>query len=78
MGPTLNQNAEAFGSFGVVLAIIAFNLIAITISMACAVFAPVWEEFRQAEKDRKATQATAPATEPAAGLQASAASISDT
>jgi membrane protein len=70
MGPTLNQNAKAFGSFGVVLAIIAFALIAITISMACAVFAPVWEEFRQAEKERKAAQAKAPPAEPSAGLQA--------
>ena len=63
MGPTLNQNAQAFGSFGVVLAILAFVLIAITISMACAVFAPVWEEFRQAEKDRKAPEAKALAAE---------------
>jgi membrane protein len=54
MGPTLNQNARLFGSFGVVLALLAFVLIAITISMVCAVFAPVWEEFRQAERDRKA------------------------
>ena len=62
MGPTLNQNAKAFGPFGVVLAILAFVLIAITISMVCAVFGPVWEEFRQAEADRKAKT---PATEPA-------------
>jgi uncharacterized BrkB/YihY/UPF0761 family membrane protein len=54
MGPTLNQNAQAFGPFGVVLALLAFILIAITISMVCAVFGPVWEEFRQAEKERKA------------------------
>jgi uncharacterized BrkB/YihY/UPF0761 family membrane protein len=47
MGPTLNQNAKAFGSFGVVVAIVAFVLIAITISIVCAVFAPVWEEFRR-------------------------------
>jgi membrane protein len=70
MGPTLNQNAKAFGSFGVVLTLIAFVLIAITISMACAVFAPVWEEFRQVEKERKAAQAKAPPAEPTAGLQA--------
>jgi len=54
MGPTLNQNAQAFGPFGVVLAVLAFMLIAITISMVCAVFGPVWEEFRQAEKGRAA------------------------
>lgn len=70
MGPTLNQNAKAFGSFGVVLALLAFVLIAITISMACAVFAPVWEEFREAEHDRKAAQARRPAGEPTAEAQA--------
>ena len=48
MGPTLNQNAQAFGPFGVVLAMLGFVLIVITISMVCAVFAPVWEEFRAA------------------------------
>jgi membrane protein len=63
IGPTLNQNAKAFGSFGVVLAMLGFVLIAITISMACAVFAPVWEEFRQAEKEREAQDG---ATEPTA------------
>lgn len=64
MGPTLNQNAKAFGSFGVVLAILAFVLIAITISMACAVFAPVWEEFLQAEENRKARDAKPLAARP--------------
>jgi uncharacterized BrkB/YihY/UPF0761 family membrane protein len=68
IGPTLNQNAKAFGSFGVVLALLAFVLIWITISMACAVFAPVWEEFRQAERDRKAAQAKTPAA-PTAEVQ---------
>ena len=66
MGPTLNQNALAFGSFGVVLALLGFVLIFITISMVCAVFAPVWEEFRQAEQERKAAQTKAPAPEAAA------------
>jgi uncharacterized BrkB/YihY/UPF0761 family membrane protein len=60
MGPTLNQNANAFGPFGVVLAVLSFALIAITISMVCAVFGPVWEEFREAEKDRKAALAESP------------------
>jgi membrane protein len=57
MGPTLNRNAQAFGSFGVVIAVLALVLIAITISMVCAVFGPVWEEFRQAEKERNAGHA---------------------
>jgi uncharacterized BrkB/YihY/UPF0761 family membrane protein len=66
MGPTLNQNAQAFGPFGVVLALLGFMLIAITISMVCAVFGPVWEEFRQLESERKAAEAKAPAPEAAA------------
>ena len=69
MGPTLNQNADAFGPFGVVLAVLAFALIAVTISMVCAVFGPVWEEFRRAEKERKAGQAEAAAPEAAAEPQ---------
>jgi uncharacterized BrkB/YihY/UPF0761 family membrane protein len=65
MGPTLNQNALAFGSFGVILALFGFVLIFITISMVCAVFGPVWEEFREAENERKAAEAP-PAAEPVA------------
>ena len=61
---------ESLRLVGVVLAMIAFVLIAITISMACAVFAPVWEEFHQAEKVVKAAQAKAPAAEPTAEVQA--------
>jgi hypothetical protein len=49
MGPTLNQNAQAFGPFGVVLALIGLVLTVITMSLVCAVFAPVWEEFRAKE-----------------------------
>jgi uncharacterized BrkB/YihY/UPF0761 family membrane protein len=66
IGPTLNQNAQAFGPFGVVLALLGFMLIAITISMVCAVFGPVWEEFRQLETERKAAEERAPAPEAAA------------
>ena len=54
IGPTLNQNAKAFGSFGVMLGLFAYILILITISMVCAVFAPVWAEWRKAEQERKA------------------------
>jgi uncharacterized BrkB/YihY/UPF0761 family membrane protein len=66
IGPTLNQNAKAFGSFGVVLALFAFVLIAITLSMVCAVFGPVWEEFQQAERVRKAESGQMPPAEPTA------------
>ena len=52
IGPTINQQARAFGSFGAVLALFAYVLIVITISMACAVFSPVWAEWRQAERSR--------------------------
>jgi membrane protein len=52
IGPTFNQNAKAFGSFGVVLALFAYILIVVTISMVCGVFAPVWAEWRQSESDR--------------------------
>jgi membrane protein len=54
MGPTLNQNAAAFGPFGVVLALIGLVLTVITTSLACAVFAPVWEEFRGTEHSEEA------------------------
>jgi hypothetical protein len=54
IGPTLNQDADAFGSFGVLIAMLALVLIASTISMVCAVLAPVREEFRQLEAERKA------------------------
>ena len=52
IGPTINQNARAFGSFGAVLALFAYIFIVITISMACAVFSPVWAEWRQTERNR--------------------------
>jgi uncharacterized BrkB/YihY/UPF0761 family membrane protein len=53
IGPTLNQNAKAFGSFGVVIGLLAYTFIAITLTMVCAVFAPVWAEWRQSERERK-------------------------
>jgi uncharacterized BrkB/YihY/UPF0761 family membrane protein len=53
IGPTLNQNGKAFGAFGVVIGLFAYILIAVTISMVCAVFAPVWAEWRQGENERK-------------------------
>jgi uncharacterized BrkB/YihY/UPF0761 family membrane protein len=53
IGPTLNQSAKAFGSFGAVIALFAYILIGTTLSMVCAVFAPVWAEWRQGEKDTK-------------------------
>jgi uncharacterized BrkB/YihY/UPF0761 family membrane protein len=53
IGPTLDQNAKAFGAFGVVIGLLAYVLIVVTISMVCAVFSPVWAEWRQGENARK-------------------------
>jgi membrane protein len=57
IGPTMNQNARAFGSFGVVLGLFAYILIVVTISTVCAVFAPVWAEWRAGEKARRSVKA---------------------
>jgi uncharacterized BrkB/YihY/UPF0761 family membrane protein len=76
MGPTLNRNAEAFGSFGVVITVLAIVLITLTISMVCAVFAPVWEEFGEAENERKAAHTEVAAAK--ADAPTSAASMGDT
>ena len=63
IGPTINQNAMAFGGFGAVIALFAYILIGTTLSMVCAVFAPVWAEWRQGERERKEPGAGAiPAT----------------
>ena len=59
MGTTLNQNAQAFGPFGVVLALLGLALTVITTSMICAVFAPVWEEFRAKEHGERSAAAPA-------------------
>jgi uncharacterized BrkB/YihY/UPF0761 family membrane protein len=53
IGPTLDQNAKAFGAFGVVIGLLAYVLIVVTISMVCAVFSPVWAEWRQGENGTK-------------------------
>ena len=48
----LNANGRAFGSFGVVLTLIAYVFIAITLSLVCAVFSPVWADWRRSETAR--------------------------
>jgi len=55
IGTTIEKNAQAFGSFGVVVGLLAYVLIWVTISMVCAVFAPVWAEWRGREKDGAAS-----------------------
>jgi len=47
----LNANGRAFGAFGVVLTLIAYVFIAIVLSLVCAVFSPVWADWRRAEAD---------------------------
>ena len=54
MGATMNANGRAFGSFGVVLTLIGYVFIAITLSLVCAVFSPVWADWRRAEAARAA------------------------
>jgi len=53
IAPTLNANGRAFGAFGVALGIFAYTFIMITMSLACAVFAPVWREWRETERARQ-------------------------
>ena len=47
----LNANGKTFGSFGVVVTFIGYVFIMITMSLVCAVFSPVWADWRQTEKN---------------------------
>jgi membrane protein len=47
LGSWLNEDGKHFGSFGVVIALLAWGFILTTISMASAVFSPVWVQWRQ-------------------------------
>ena len=49
LAPTVNADGKAFGSFGVVLALVTWAFVLVTISLACAVFSPVWEAWRRSE-----------------------------
>jgi len=46
LAPALNENGSAFGSFGVSLTVLGYLFIVVTMSMVCAVFAPVWRDWR--------------------------------
>jgi len=48
LGPWLNSEGRDFGSFGVVLALVAWAFVLATMSLACAVFSPVWIAWREA------------------------------
>jgi membrane protein len=64
----LNQNGKAFGAFGVVLTTVGYVFILITMSLVCAVFSPVWMNWREGEKRRREASADmAAASLPAPG-----------
>jgi membrane protein len=48
LGPWLNSEGGDFGSFGVVLGLVAWGFVLATMSLACAVFSPVWIAWREA------------------------------
>jgi membrane protein len=48
----LNSNGKIFGAFGVVVTIIGYAFTMLVMSLACAVFSPVWQEWRKTEKNR--------------------------
>ena len=54
----LNQNGKTYGSFGVVITFIGYVFVMITLSMVCAVFSPVWANWRQSERQLRDTGAT--------------------
>ncbi|MGZ4393361.1 MAG: YhjD/YihY/BrkB family envelope integrity protein [Gaiellaceae bacterium] len=64
----LNANGKTFGSFGVVVTFIGYVFIMITMSLMCAVFSPVWAEWRRSEKQcRDPGSATAAVAKSPAG-----------
>jgi membrane protein len=49
---TLTTNGKAFGSFGVALTLVGYLFVMVTLSLVCAVFSPVWLEWRASEQSR--------------------------
>jgi membrane protein len=47
---TMTTNGKAFGSFGIALTLIGYLFVMVTLSLVCAVFSPVWLEWRAGEK----------------------------
>jgi hypothetical protein len=52
LGDSLDASGRAFGSFGVVMTVVASVFIMITMSLVCAVFSPVWASWREREHRR--------------------------
>lgn len=48
--PSLNEYGKSFGSFGVVITLIGYMFVLVTISLVCAVFSPVWMNWRRTER----------------------------
>ncbi len=49
----MNKYGTMFGSFGVVATVIGYAFVMLTMSLMCAVFAPVWANWRKTEKQRR-------------------------
>jgi membrane protein len=56
--PSLNEYGKSFSSFGVVVTLIGYTFVLITLSLVCAVFAPVWSKWRHSEKELEADSAS--------------------
>lgn len=53
---TLETNGKAFGAFGISLTIVGYVFTMVTMSVASAVFSPVWLSWREAEKSPAAAE----------------------
>ena len=53
---TLATNGRAFGAFGISLTIVGYIFTLVTMTVASAVFSPVWFSWREAEKTRAAAE----------------------
>jgi membrane protein len=52
---TLETDGKAFGAFGISLTVVGYLFTLVTMTVASAVFSPVWLSWREAEKSRVAT-----------------------
>lgn len=52
LSATFTANGKAFGSFGIALTVVGYFFVMITLSLVCAVFSPVWFQWREAERRR--------------------------
>jgi hypothetical protein len=55
LAPSLDEDGRHFGSFGIVLALLAWVLVLTTITTACAVFSPVWTPVAREREARLGT-----------------------